>query len=86
MPYISQESRDDLDPIIDTLRYKVQFSPGADGLISYVIAELMKPYAQGNFSDMAKGVGVLESSKLEFYRMVVAPYEEIKRLERGDVY
>jgi len=30
-------------------------------------------------------MGVLESCKLEFYRQVVAPYEDFKKKEHGSV-
>lgn len=31
-------------------------------------------------------VGDLECVKLEFYRLLAAPYENVKRIENGDVY
>lgn len=32
------------------------------------------------------GIGALEAAKLEFYRRVVAPYEDKKIFDNGDVY
>ena len=35
---------------------------------------------------MFSAIGALEAAKLEFYRRVVAPYEDQKMLDNGDVY
>lgn len=43
---------------------------------------------QGNglrFQDFAEVLGALEAAKLELYRRRVAPYEDIKLQENGDV-
>ncbi len=31
-------------------------------------------------------IGVLESAKLELYRRMIAPYEDVKMKENGDCY
>lgn len=40
----------------------------------------------GNYCVMNTIMGAFESAKAEFYRRVVAPYEDVKRVENGDVY
>jgi hypothetical protein len=39
-----------------------------------------------NYARLAEILAALESAKLEFYRRVVAPYEDKKCAENGDVY
>lgn len=46
---------------------------------------LAKLYHEKTFTTMSQIIGVLESVKQEFYRRVVAPYEEEKIKENGDV-
>jgi len=46
---------------------------------------LAKLYYEKTFTTMSQIIGVLESVKQEFYRRVVAPYEEEKIKENGDV-
>ena len=39
-----------------------------------------------SFRDFAEVLGALEATKLELYRRRVAPYEDVKCKENGDVY
>ena len=39
----------------------------------------------GNYEDYRNFIGELESAKLEIYRRLVAPYEDKKIKENGDV-
>jgi len=66
-----------------------------DGVMNYVITRLMKGfYTDGvdaggipitNYYRVNRAVGVLECAKTEFERKVVAPYEDQKKMENGDV-
>lgn len=61
------------------------------GEINYCITKLLNDYLKAfntpySYQDLNELIGVLEAAKLEFYRKVVAPYEEVKILENGDVY
>lgn len=38
------------------------------------------------FEDYAEALGALEATKLELYRRAIAPYEDRKIEENGDVY
>jgi hypothetical protein len=42
-------------------------------------------YAYGNFEIKSNALKVLESAKLEYYRKVMGPYENLKIAENGDV-
>ncbi len=38
------------------------------------------------YKDYNTAIGALECAKLELYRRMVAPYEDLKLAENGDVY
>lgn len=81
MPYIKQEQRDE-----------IQFSiaPKDAGEFNYLITELAIQFLHRNgkprYQDMNDIIGALEGCKLELYRRLVAPYEDQKIYENGDVY
>ena len=81
MPYIKPTQRD---------RLLVGEYPSANaGELNYKLTELIMEYLNTNGKDyqhINDILGALEGAKLEFYRRVVVPYEEIKREENGDVY
>lgn len=80
MPYISAESRYNLEENAE--------APTSAGELNYCITKMCDAYAvnQHNYSKFNEIIGVLECAKLEFYRRLVAPYEDIKREDNGDVY
>jgi hypothetical protein len=86
MPYIDKNRRIDLAP-----EFLVDF-PSTPGELNFVITDLLLSYIDDhseNRADYAKYnevVGVLECLKLEFYRRAVAPYEDKKIAQNGDVY
>ena len=80
MPYISRRERLEIDAsphLIQTV-----------GQLNYHISMLLRAYVDkhglcyGSINDV---VGVLESAKAEFQRRVVAPYEDKKIQENGDL-
>jgi len=82
MPYIKQERRDGLD---------AGAPPQSPGELNYCIARLCMEYIGSpespvSYWQLNEIMGVLECSKQEFYRRVVAPYEDRKELENGNVY
>lgn len=90
MPYIKQEDRGRFDPHIVSLLSELTrggtTSPKS-GEINYVISKLIwelfesaPSYNEGNAL-----IGALECAKLEFYRRELAPYEDKKISENGDV-
>lgn len=87
MPYISSESRDKFRPAFNELEFF-----DTSGELNYLIVGLIKEYlfnsSGGNYSykELNDVLGVLECVKQEFYRRVVAPYEDKKIEENGDVY
>jgi len=83
MPYIPQAGR----PAI--LRTPLQkLNDLSVGELNYVITYLCKKHISErglHYQTLNDVVGVLESAKLEFYRRIVAPYEQTKIIENGDV-
>jgi len=61
------------------------------GELTYVLTRTVLDYLARTpdpprYRDYAEVLGALESTKLELYRRVVAPYEDKKCEEDGDVY
>jgi len=50
------------------------------------IRSVAKDEGRVRYAHLNEVVGVLECAKLELYRRVVAPYEDQKMTESGDVY
>ncbi len=87
MPYVKPEERQALDPMIDALAAELR-ERGA-GAQNYAITRLLLAWIEArgaSYETLADAVKVLETAKLEFYRRAVAPYEDAKVRENGDVY
>ena len=56
-----------------------------DGELNYVITKILKEIYPLRYFQINKAVGVLECVKLEYYRRVAAPYEDLKIKETGDI-
>ena len=78
MPYVSQEVRKELDK---------GSSPQTAGELTYLIYKLMISFLRGRkaYDHYNTVVGSVECAKMEFYRKEVAPYEDTKIKENGDV-
>ena len=85
MPYIKQEGRDNLDLAIDNLANLIKPEHRA-GELNYVITKLLlSNKGDGKYKDFNELIGMLECCKQEFYRQHIAPYEDKKIKENGDV-
>jgi hypothetical protein len=49
------------------------------------VTKMLKEIYPLRYYHINKAIGVLECIKLEFYRRVAAPYEDVKIKESGDV-
>ena len=82
MPYIKQKRRREINPTI------LNFCPEDPGDLNYVVTVMIDNFInrQGetyeNFNAM---IGALECCKQEYYRRIIAPYEDEKIKENGDV-
>lgn len=78
MPYIPRDDRDEAP-----LRL------ASAGELNFAVTCLINAYLRTHgkrYETMNAVIGALESAKLEFYRRVVAPYENQKQAQNGDVY
>ena len=81
MPYIEPGVR----PAIDSGR----MVPRTAGELTYAMTRLALNYVEQKgtgFTVFAEVLAALDATAREFYRRVVAPYEDIKISENGDVY
>ncbi len=78
MPYIPKADRE-----------RAALRPRNPGELNYAITHLLLEYLNATaygYTHMNDCLGALEGAKLEFYRRVMAPYEESKIKSAGDVY
>ena len=88
MPYIKQESRKILDPVINTLLDTLDgHFPDSPGAMNYIISRIVNEagFTEG-YIKINTVIGVLECAKQEFYRRVASQMEDAKLEENGDVY
>ncbi|MBX3459646.1 MAG: hypothetical protein KF696_06720 [Planctomycetes bacterium] len=87
MPYIKQDQRQPLDPLIEQLAALLPEKDFA-GTLNYVIARLASNLLakQTNYARINEIIGALECAKQELYRRAAAPYEDQKAKENGDVF
>lgn len=86
MPYIKKEDRKLARISFEDRNFKGAETPGE---LNYLITELLKGYLDNHgisYNTCNDIIGAIEACKLEFYRRVVAPYEDKKITENGDVY
>lgn len=84
MPYIKQEDRGYFDNDIKSLSDNVD----CEGDLNYIFTKLIynRIEEQGmSYQVINNLIGVLECCKLELYRRIASPYEDIKIKENGDV-
>lgn len=81
MPYIQESNRQSLEEHFDIDQ------PETSGELNYLITGLVQVWLgkHYNYDRLNAAIGVLESAKLELYRRSVAPYEDRKMAENGDV-
>jgi hypothetical protein len=85
MPYIKYERRKQLAKK-DLIR--------SSGELNYLLTDICLHYLDCSktirgkitYCDYNAVIGALECCKQEFYRRIIAPYEDIKIKENGDVY
>ena len=82
MPYIPENDRWDLRPVSSSRAL-------SGGELNYQITMLIVQYLKTNGTSYATCndvMGALTGAQAEFYRRVVAPYEDEKITDNGDVY
>lgn len=91
MPYIDKETRQRID--------NGQKQPYTPGELNYAITKLVNDYLDrrtcddggiycepdAHYADFNEALGALDAAKLELYRRRIAPYEDGKVKENGDI-
>ena len=85
MPYITQQRRTSIAN---------GEQPGSSGELNYQLTQVIRTYLLAcgatslgiTYATLNDIIGALDACKLEFYRRVVVPYEERKRVANGDIY
>ena len=87
MPYIKQYKRNKYEKILQELVKILKALPPEeiDGELNYVVSKMLREIYPLRYFHINKAVGVLECIKLEYYRRVAAPYEDLKIEEAGDI-
>jgi hypothetical protein len=89
MPYIDRLGRDGIEPMIDFMGLAVSGCLDHPGKLNYIITKLIREYVNINgesYQHYNDAIGVLECIKQELYRRKIAPYENKKITENGDVF
>lgn len=88
MPYINKKDRPCIDGLVLALNHEITSPKELNYTITrLILARLHEPGSPGlAYTKLALVLGTLEAVKMELYRRVIAPYEETKRWENGDVF
>lgn len=90
MPYIKKERKDHFYVVLDDLKEDMQkIEDLSAGDLNYLITSTIKAYVEvkgKRYQTLNDAIGALEGAKLELYRREVAPYENAKLAENGDVF
>jgi hypothetical protein len=79
MPYLSDKERAFVDDV----------GPSTPGQLNYAITKVVLDYMSiigVSYSNLNEAYGAMLAAAAEFYRRKVAPYEDDKAKENGDVY
>ena len=84
MPYIKPSDRKPIDDSVKELADKLNNA----GEFNYAFTSLLHLYLDKDrlrYQYLNEMIGMLECCKMELYRKVIAPYEDTKIAENGDV-
>ena len=85
MPYINKNDREKFHPMIEDIVNHVSTS----GELNYVVSSMCSEYLRQvdtSYPAINMLIGALECAKLELYRRMAGPYEDVKINDNGDVY
>ena len=86
MPYIDQESRELISPMLDEILEAIEMLELSVGEINFIITKIIHKWIETDglrYVNLNAAIGVLDCAKMELYRCVAAPYEELKIKENG---
>lgn len=87
MPYVKREQRPAIDQSIEPLINHLKSLPteDQDGSLNYAVTKIIKKIYPQKYFHLNRALGVLTAITHELYRRIIAPYEDTKILENGDV-
>jgi len=94
MPYIKGKDRINIDATLEPIQDYIlrKYAAGEKinaGELNYVLSSIIHGWVTASpkicYAVMNEAMGALECAKLEFYRTVMAPYEDEKRTKNGSV-
>ena len=85
MPYIKQEDRKKLEPILAEFD-KMNRDDITAGDLNYLITSMLLMTNPSSYKAYNALIGVLECCKLEFYRRAVSLHEEEAIERNGDIF
>ena len=96
MPYIKKELREKVNPeIIELAKKIIDVTIEADdqnrllpGIMNYSISQLIEyvyPVNDCGYKEFNEVIGFIESLKMEYYRKMASPYEDIKERKNGPI-
>ena len=89
MPYITQKKRDRLEPLIVKFKDLMRQEEISDGELNYLITRICIYFGRWggkSYTRLNMVAGVLTCVFAEYNRREVAPYEDKKKKDNGDVY
>jgi len=84
MPYIKPDRKEVLEPLVKHIASNIHTS-GDFTYVIYALAKVILPIFGKYYTNLSGILGCMECAKTEFYRRIVAPYEDQKIKENGDV-
>ena len=81
MPYVDPKVRKVLDYIVAEMGYQIV----CDGDLNYVLFTFCKRYIKPSYKNYKNYIGELNECVAEIRRRLLAPYEDQKIKEHGDV-
>lgn len=87
MPYITQLTREIIDPFLENV-LALMADGCSEGDLNYIITSIVHRWIEKQglkYKNLNAAVGILDCAKMELYRMVAAPYEDKKISENGHI-
>ncbi len=82
MPYIKQEIRPLMDLVVKAM---VDVDVRVDGDLNYILYSFCKKHVPLNYNSIKNFCGELRQCATEIERRILAPYEDKKIIENGDI-
>ena len=82
MPYITQGRRSIYDKIVNEMK---RLNVKANGDLNYILFAFCKRFIEPSYNNYKNFCGELRQCATEIERKILAPYEDQKILENGDV-